>query len=186
MIYAHRILSELDHHLDGRIELTLCGRAAFLLGFPNPLPVFSQSLGVDVVLWLGQAEQLETQSNFWEALEKTNDELETEGFYMSHLFEDDQVILTKNWRQHREPIIGEWKNLNLSRLSDEDLFLSKLNRDDPQDRDDAQFIVARRNWSVKKIRAILARAVVPELQELQDEFEKATASLLRLVETHRK
>jgi len=178
MIYAHRILSELDSHLNGSVELTLYGRAAFFLGFPDPPPQFSQSLDVDAILWLGQADELDATTNFWEALEETNLALEPQGFYMSHLFEEDQVILTAGWREQRVAIEGEWERLNLSRLSDKDLFLSKLMRDDPQDREDALFIVRRNGWEVGDLRGFFEEAVIPDLQEIRDEFEKARGALL--------
>ena len=179
MTYAERILSELDRGLDGAVELTLYGRAAFLLGFENPPIQFSQSMDVDAVLWLGQADEMEEQTNFWDALEQVNKALEPEGFYMSHLFEEDQVILTADWKANRKPISGDWKNLNLTRLSDEDLLLSKLMRDDPQDRQDALFIIERNEWKEGELLQIFQKAVVPELREIHEEFDKAKAALLR-------
>ena len=126
MTYAERILGELDGQLDGVVELTLYGWAAFLLGFEDPPIQFSQSMDVDAVLWLGQADEMEENTNFWDALEQANKALEPEGFYMSHLFEEDQVILKADWKANRKPIPGNWNNLNLYRLSDQDLLLSKL------------------------------------------------------------
>lgn len=178
MIYAHRILGELDSRLNSPVELTIYGRAAFFLGFPDPPPQFSQSLDVDAILWLGQADELDAKTNFWEALEETNLALESQGFYMSHLFEEDQVILTAGWRAQRVAIAGEWKWLNLTRLSDKDLFLSKLMRDDPQDREDALFIVRRNGWNEGDIKVFFEEALVPDLQEIRDEFEKASDALL--------
>ena len=58
MTYAERILGELDRQLESPVDLTLYGRAAFLLGFSDPPEQFSQSLDDDAVLWLGQAEEL--------------------------------------------------------------------------------------------------------------------------------
>lgn len=178
MIYANRILGELDSHLDSSVELTLYGRAAFFLGFSDPPPQFSQSLDVDAILWLGQAEELEERTNFWDALEKTNLALEPLGFYMSHLFEEDQVILTRGWKEQRVLIKGGWKYLNLARLSDGDLLLSKLMRDDPQDRQDALFIVSRNGWSEKELINLFEAAVVPDLDEIREEFEKAKEALI--------
>ncbi len=181
MIYAERILNELDGLLDSDVELILYGRAAFVLGFPDPPVQFSQSSDVDAVLWIGQAEELAERTNFWEALETTNRNLEAEGFYMSHLFEETQVILTADWRENRQKIEGPWRHLKLSRLSDEDLLLSKLMRDDPQDRHDALFIVRWRGWSGEVLGKILDRAVIPDLRELREEYRNASASLLRLL-----
>lgn len=179
MTNAERILAELDKRLDTRVELTLYGRAAFLLGFDDPPEQFSQSMDVDAVLWLGQAQELLDGSNFWEALEATNQALESEGFYMSHLFEENQVILSSGWRGKRVVVSGIWAHLSLFRLSDEDLLLSKLMRNDPQDRADGMFIVKRRNWSRSELVEIVKLAVIPDVPELQEEFAMATDALFR-------
>jgi hypothetical protein len=176
--YAERILSELDRQLESPVELTLYGRAAFLLGFSDPPEQFSQSLDVDAVLWLGQAEELGRDSNFWDALDAVNSALAAEGFYMSHLFVEDQVILTPEWRDNRKQVENEWRNLDRHRLGDEDLLLSKLMRDDPQDRQDALFIVGRRGWGIEALERLFTRARVPEIAELEEQFEIASRKLI--------
>ena len=85
MIYATRILNTLDTQLAQTVDLTLYGRAALQLGFDDPPEEFSQSLYVDAVLAMGQAEELLESTNFWEALERTNDTLAPSGLYMTHL-----------------------------------------------------------------------------------------------------
>lgn len=179
MTYAERILGELDHRLDAAIELTLYGRAAFLLGFVDPPEQFSQSLDVDAVLWIGQAEELGEKTNFWEAIEGLNAALAPDGFYMSHLFVENQVILTAEWKSSRQKVAGDWKNLSLYRLGDEDLLLSKLMRDDPQDRQDAMFIVRRRGWGKADLEKLFALARIPQIDELKEQFEVASQKLLR-------
>ncbi len=181
MIYAERILGELARRLRKPVELTLYGRAAFLLGFDDAPTQFSQSLDVDVVLWLGQAEELKRATNFWEAIEETNEVLAPEGFYISHLFVEDQVILTAEWKRNRARIGKRWPNLDLYRLSDEDLLLSKLMRDDPQDRQDALFIVGRRSWSPDGLKRLFAMARVPEIAEVAEQFELASRKLLAAI-----
>ena len=183
MTNAERILGELDRRLDSAIELTLYGRAAFLLGFDDPPEQFSQSLDVDAVLWIGQAEELGQGTNFWDAVEALNAELAPDGLYMSHLFVEDQVILTPEWRENRREIAGGWGNLSLSRLGDEDLLLSKLMRDDPQDRQDAMFIVERRGWGRSALEGLLGRARIPEIAELEEQFEIASRKLIDSIET---
>lgn len=179
MIYAVRILTELNRRLAQSVDLTLYGRAAFQLGFESPPEEFSQSLDVDAVLWVGQAEELLESTNFWDALEEVNEALAPDGLYMSHLFVEDQVILTPEWRQQRKEVSGSWSNLDLHRLGDEDLFLSKLMRDDPQDRHDALFIVERRGWRGDDIESLLERARVPDIPELEEQFALASEKLLR-------
>lgn len=82
------------------MELTLYGRAALELGFPNPKPEYGRSLDVDIVLWIGQAEELDDTSNFWKALEQLNKEFDADGLFISHLFEESQVILSREWRKY--------------------------------------------------------------------------------------
>lgn len=175
---AERILICLDEKLKDGVELTLYGRAALQLGFDPPAPDFALSLDVDAVFWMGQAEMLQETTNFWSAVEAVNAELEQDGLYISHFFEEDQVILTPHWREQRAPIPGRWKRLELFRLGNADLFLSKLMRDDPQDQHDARFILERAGWTEEEVQEILRSARLPELAEIQEEFVKAKRRLL--------
>ncbi len=72
-----RLLTRLDEMLESPADITLYGRAALELGFPNPKPEYSRSLDVDIVLWMGQAEELQKSGNFWDALQKINDDIST-------------------------------------------------------------------------------------------------------------
>lgn len=179
MNFAERILTELDSRLDSEIQLCLYGRAAFVLGFGEG--DFAQSYDVDAVLWLGQDEELQRETNFWDALEQVNEVLAPEGLYMSHLFGEEQVILRPCWLDERVKLDGPWKNLKLWRLSDEDLLLSKLMRDDPQDRRDALYLIKERSWGKEKLSALMNEARVPQIDELLEEFEIAGRKLLEKV-----
>jgi hypothetical protein len=178
MSNAERILDALDAALDQQVELTLYGRAAFQLGWASPPSDVYSSLDVDVVLWLGQAEDLLQVGNFWDAVHQVNHLLEAEGLYISHFFEEDQVVLRPDWRTHRVPLEGDWKNLVLYRLADEDLFLSKLMRDEPLDRADAAFIVQHRGWGPEEIQRVIAQARVPPIAEVQEQFERCSRRFL--------
>jgi hypothetical protein len=63
---AERILSALDAKLNKPVELTLYGRAAFVLGFKNTPKEFARSKDIDAILWTGQADEL-FESNFLSA-----------------------------------------------------------------------------------------------------------------------
>ena len=167
---ARRILDTLDQLLDSSVELTLYGRAALHLGFPKAPEEVAYSRDVDAVLYMGQAEELAATTNFWEALEKTNEALAADGLYISHLFEESQVILRAEWRQARASISGPWRNLRVFRLSDPDLLLSKLMRDDPQDLRDALTIASARPMSLTEIESAMEQAVVPSLAEIEEQF----------------
>lgn len=167
---AETILAVLDRHLTARVELTLYGRAALQLGFPKPLSEYAQSMDVDGVLWLGQAEKLLHGGNFWTAVDLTNQELAPQGLYISHFFEESQLVLTASWRQQRAPIQGPWNHLCLLRLGDKDLFLTKLMRYDPIDLADAQFIFDRSGMTLKDIRDLISSACLPNIAEIKEQF----------------
>ncbi len=168
---AKIILATLAKHLDSQVELTLYGRAALQLGFSDPPAEYAQSMDVDGVLWLGQAEALMKSGNFWEAVDRTNRELAPEGLYVSHFFEESQVVLTPSWREQRVPIPCNWRQLCLTRLSDRDLFLTKLMRDDPQDIADAQFILDRSGITRDEVTSLIKDARVPNIPEIREQFE---------------
>ena len=167
---AWRILSTLDGHLDSPVELTLYGRAAIYLGFSQPPEETAYSRDVDAVLWMGQAEELAEQTNFWNALEKTNELLAADGLYISHLFVEDQVILRPCWREARVAIPAPLQKLRLFRLSDLDLLLSKLMRDDAQDLRDALHIATAGALTDEQIRDAFTQAVVPPIPEITEQF----------------
>lgn len=170
MSNAEQLLRAVDARLDRVVELTLYGRAALHLGFPHPPPEYALSRDVDAVLWLGQAEELAAHGNFWDVIEEVNRLFADQDLFMTHFFEETQVILTADWRQKREPIPGSWQQLRLYRLGNEDLFLSKLMRDDPIDRADAQFIVDAAAMTPAQIRSALLAARIPPVPELVEQF----------------
>ena len=176
---AQTILNELDARLEVAVELTLYGRAAIQLGFSNPPEETLLSLDVDAVFWLGQAEQLNEQTNFWEAVEQVNRYLGNQGLYISHFFTEDMVILRPCWREKRQRISSAWDKLVLYRLSDVDLLLSKLMRDDPQDQQDAWFIIQSASLSMAEVQRAIQDARVPNVPELAEQFEQASTRLLK-------
>lgn len=76
-------------------------------------------------------------------------------------------------RVQRQALSGSWDKLLLYRLGDEDLLLTKLMRDDPLDRRDAEFIVQRASFTRDDLSAIIQRAVLPDLPEIRDQFALA-------------
>jgi hypothetical protein len=170
MTNAELLLKAVDDRLDEAVELTLYGRAALYLGFSNSPPEYAFSRDVDAVLWVGQAEALAEGGTFWTVIEDVNRLYADQELYMSHFFEESQVILTPEWRAKRVPIAGTWRRLRLYRLGNEDLFLSKLMRDDPIDRADAMFIVQAASLSSDQIRSAILAARVPSVPEIEEQF----------------
>ena len=178
MINARRILDALDGRLTSGVELTLYGRAALLLGFERAPRDYALSKDVDAVLWSGQAEQLNRQTNFWTAVDAVNEELSADGLYVSHFFTEDQVALLPRWRDNRVAIPGEWSHLILYRLGNLDLLLSKLMRDDPIDQADALFIVRETGLTKAAIEDAVRRVRLPASEEVAEQFAGASARLL--------
>ena len=178
---AERILRALDLRLSAPVRLTLYGRAALQLGCSPPPPDVFRSMDVDAVLETGEAEHLLETSNFWQALEDANRELAPDGLYISHLFEETQVVLTPEWRTQRQLISLPFQHLTLARLGDGDLLLSKLMRDDAADRQDALFIFRAAGFSVLDLNCLIRRACLPDIPELAEAFAVASQKLLRLV-----
>jgi hypothetical protein len=175
---ATTILAALNSRLTSRIEMTLYGRAALQLGFSNPPEDFAVTRDVDAVLWIGQAEELLAGSNFWEAVEATNAALQDQELFISHFFGEDQVILRDDWKSRRVRIAAPWEHLDLFRLADVDLLLSKLMRDDPIDHADARFIVAAAGLTPAQIKEAIAAARIPDSAEIREQFALASRRLL--------
>jgi hypothetical protein len=178
MTNAERLLAAVDERLTGKVELTLYGRAALHLGFPNPPKDYALSRDVNAVLWIGQAEELAEHTNFWEVIEEVNVLFADQELYISHFFEESQVILTQEWRMKRVPVKGPWMNLDLFRLGNEDLFLSKLMRDDPIDRMDAQFIIESGRLTPEQVYDAIKSARIPTVPEIAMQFERCSRRFL--------
>ena len=175
MTNAAKLLAAVDQRLSGRVELTLYGRAALQLGFSNPPLDYALSRDVDAVMWIGQAEELLERTNFWSVIEEVNALFADQELYISHFFEESQVVLTTDWMSKRVPIHGRWTNLGLYRLGNEDLFLSKLMRDDPIDRMDAMFIVKSAPLTSDQIRNAIRNARIPKVPEIVEQFKSCAS-----------
>ncbi|MFO1498179.1 MAG: DUF6036 family nucleotidyltransferase [Verrucomicrobiota bacterium] len=185
MINAERILLALDRRMEHDLRLVIYGRAAIALGFPDAPAEASRSLDVDVIIPVSETQQLRNDTNFWEAQEAANRELENEGLYITHLFAADQLFLRSNWEQQVLPLLRpatRW--LRLFRPATLDLILTKMMRgDDPQDLDDIAFLIQHDQIDSDQIESALAEAVIPDLAELRDAFERAKPLVRQLAKS---
>src|SRR5258708_4740037 len=95
------ILTTLDQHLRSPAELTLFGRAALVLGYPNPPQEYEATRDVDAIIPLADGEPGE---DFWLAQQATNEALKHRGLYITHLFSELDVILRPDWQTCRVPL----------------------------------------------------------------------------------
>jgi hypothetical protein len=161
----------LDRHLTHPVRLILYGRAALSLGFPDSPAEFSTTMNVDAILPRVELSAIEENDDFWTALEKTNAELEPSGLYITHLFVDDQLILTPDWTQRLQVVeLDDLKFLQLFRPDAGDLILTKMMRVDPQDRSDITFLLDQFSGNI--MRDYIERASLPDLEEIRTAFSE--------------
>jgi hypothetical protein len=175
-----RILQTLDGHLTRPAEITLFGRAALALGFSDVPAGLAATQDVDAILPLQWLAAPDENVDFWQAQQKTNAQLESDGLYITHLFRESEVILTPEWLANRLPIPLGLKQLSVFRPSSIDLVLTKMMRGDENDLADIRFLLEREKFSDDYLRAAFARARVPDVLEIHALFQKTKSKVLAL------
>ena len=179
MNHPEKILRTLDSHLSRSTRLILYGRAALALGFGNSPPAFQATLDVDAILPEVEMSMIDNDDQFWDAIGKTNDQLESTGLYITHLFVDTQIVISQNWLANIIPIkLSGLNHLKLFRPSTRDLILTKMMRIDPQDRTDIDFLISRSELLLAEMETTLATARIPYIPEIQEAFEQNVLWLL--------
>jgi len=174
------ILQTLDRHLTAPAELTLFGRAALALGYAPSLAAFATTQDVDAILPLSWLAAEDENLDFWEAQQRTNAELESEGLYLTHLFRELEVILTPDWLSRRVRVPLELQRLAVFRPATPDLILTKMARGDENDLADIKFLLTREPLAADQLRAAFAHARVPDIPETQALFVAAQPKVLAL------
>jgi hypothetical protein len=175
------ILTTLDSFLQQETHVVLYGRSALALGYGFAGSALGVTSDVDVILPGVQMTAIETDSQMWKALAKTNVALEPRGLYITHLFTDDQVILTPDWLEKIVPIpLPGIAKLRAFRPSTVDLVLTKMMRDDPQDADDIEFLLRQEKIVPATLQEAFSRAKCPDVPEIRDTFIKLQPGVLTL------
>ncbi len=175
------ILQTLDRHLTKPAEITIFGRAALALGFPNSPATFATTHDVDAILPLAWLAAEDENMDFWQAQQKTNAELEPTGLYITHLFRELEIILTPDWLMRRVRVPLELKKLAVFRPATLDLILTKMARGDENDLTDIRFLLQQETTSAEQIRAAFASARVPGVTEIQELFRAAQPKVVALI-----
>jgi len=175
-----RILQTLDRNLTAPAEMTLFGRAALALGYPNSPAEFAATHDVDAILPLSWIAAEEQNLDFWQAQQRTNAELGPEGLYLTHLFRELEVILTPDWFTRRLRIVQSLHRLTLFRPSAIDLILTKMARGDENDLADIHFLLRQEPLTPEDLHDAFKRARVPDVPELQDLFRAAQPKVIAL------
>jgi hypothetical protein len=171
------ILRTLEKHLTKPAELTLFGRSALALGYPNSPPDFGATHDVDGII---PADGEEPNLDFWLAQQATNVDLQHRGLYITHLFSEMDVILRPDWHPQRVSLELALLRLKVSRPATIDLVLTKMARGDTQDLEDIQFLLAQERLSPEQLRNAFAQARVPDVPEIRELFVAAQPRVLSL------
>ena len=162
------ILQELDKHLEEKTELIIFGKSAIVLGFPSAPGDYGSTMDVDGIIPMEMLDALGNNESFWEALEKTNDALKPSGLYMTHIFQEDQIILTPDWLGKTVAIHIGLNHLQIRRPSTLDLILTKMMRGDDADLAEIGFLIKTGDIRLADLEAAyrIARVPIPEIGEI--------------------
>lgn len=168
-----RILQTLDSFLERQTRVVLFGRAALTLGFGDVGARFGKTQDVDAILPTVEMAKIESDTQFWTAIDLTNKKLSASGLYLSHLFTDRQVALTPDWLSKIVPVpSGGYKYLQLFRPSAHDLILTKMMRNDREDIEDISFLMEQEKVSPSLLDAAFKSVPQIEISEQQIIFEE--------------
>lgn len=178
---ALQIAQTLDRHLNASTSIVVFGFGAALLD-----PRFQvRELGrptndIDLIIPENRALEVDADKAFWEAIEATNRDLEPSGLYVTHIFPEQEVILTPEWSKFtREMPHPELNHLKLFRPRVLDLVLSKMGRGDHKDIEDVRAILTLERVTASDLIKASQRAHVPEAYA--EIFPRARDSIIQVV-----
>lgn len=175
-----RILRTLDKHLTLPSEMTLFGRAALALGYPHAPSHFHNTQDVDGILPLAWLQPPDNHEDFWQAVQRTNAELEPDGLYLTHLFREVDVILQPDWINRRLWLDLALRQLTVFRPSTIDLVLTKMARGDDDDLQDILFLLQQEPLTSDQLETAFERARVPDIPEIRELFNRARTKVLAM------
>ena len=159
------------------------------MGFGDSGAQFGKTQDVDAILPNVEMSKIESDGQFWKAIELTNKSLEPSGLYLSHLFTDRQIAITPDWLDRIVGIPSSgYRFLRLFRPSAVDLILTKMMRNDREDLNDIRFIMAQERVSESELGAAFRstrQLEIPEQQEIFVKMQPIVAGLAREIERGR-
>ena len=175
-----RILKVFDQHLTLPAEITLFGRSALALGYTQAPGHFHNTQDVDCILPLGWLQPPDEHKDFWQAVQRTNIELEPDGLYLTHLFREVDVILQPDWISRRIRLELGLPKLTVFRPASIDLILTKMARADDDDLQDIQFLIKQDRLTSDQLEMAFGRARVPDFPEIRELFNRARTKVFAL------
>jgi hypothetical protein len=185
---AERFTATIDRHLTDKTEIVVFGSAALLLDRRYAERLSARVTNdVDIIIPAERELRIDSDRNFWQAIEAANRELEPDGLYVTHIFPEAEVTLSQEWQQHAVRLDGpSMKNLSIWRPRLLDLVLSKMGRGDAQDIEDVRSWlsldreVSGRTVTAMELRTAAESARVPAAY--QEIFPAARERIIAAVE----
>ena len=85
-----KILATLDKYLRSEIDLFIYGKSALHLLYEGDHRI-TVTNDVDLIVPELQVQVFDKRIDFWDALEKTNQDLEKSSLYLTHIFDEKQI-----------------------------------------------------------------------------------------------
>jgi hypothetical protein len=157
------ILRALDQCLPRRIGISLHLLGGGALDLVYGIARFSED--VDCVCTLAEAHTMDSEE-FQNALEKANDLVEPQGLYLTHIFDEDELVHLPDWTSRLTPPPSDaptFRHFDYDAVSAEDIILSKLTRFDEKDRLDVEDLMRARAITREMIDLLIPTVVVPDV-----------------------
>jgi hypothetical protein len=155
------ILDTLDQCLDRKLEVTLHLLGGAALDLVYGIQRFSED--VDCLCTMTEARTIDSDQ-FQSALLKANKVLEPLGLYLTHIFDEGELVHLPDWTTRLTPPPPDaptFRHVDYDAVSAEDIILSKFTRFDEKDRLDIEDLMRVRGLSREAIDALIPSVVVP-------------------------
>ena len=157
------ILTTLDNHLKQRLPVSLHLLGGAALDLVYDIERFSED--VDCICSLTEAQAIDSDE-FQNALAATNDVLEPRGLYITHIFDEDELVHRPDWTSRLPPppaVAPTFQHFTYDAVSAEDIILSKITRFDEKDRLDIQELMRVCAIKRESLDALISMVVVPDV-----------------------
>jgi hypothetical protein len=157
------ILATVDKCLSRRLPVTLHLLGGAALDLVYNIERFSED--VDCFCSLTEAWVFDSDE-FHNALATANAALEPHGLYLTHVFDEDELVHLPDWTSrltNPPPAAPVFQHFAYDAVSAEDIILSKITRFDEKDRMDIQDLMRTRAITADRIDQLIASVVVPDV-----------------------
>jgi hypothetical protein len=127
-----------------------------------------------------QSDLMNEDLAFWDALTAANLHLQEAGIYLTHIFEERQIIIGRDWFARRVAISRPKLNhIRLYRPGTLDLILTKMMRgSDPQHMDEIRWMIANEGITRADLELAFESPQMPDEEEIAESFEVAKHTVL--------